>query len=151
VLDLATNQVSTFVADRGHFKSVEGHRYIVYLRAADVHGVQRMGLDGSGMFHCSTDVGRNGVYYEAEVAIPASIQHREFINTAVAPTLQALVVVMKPDIGAFDYFRISGGFHHYNGMPESLEFFAFSGVMTFSATATNSRGDLRTATLTTAP
>ncbi len=123
VLDVQTNEVSTFAADRGHFKSVEGHRYIVFIRASDVHGVQTVGLDGSGMFKCAV----------------------------LAPTLQALVVVMKPDIGAFDYFRLSGGFHHFNGMPQSMEFFAYSGVMTFTATASNRGGDVQTASLTTAP
>ena len=152
VLDVQTNEVSTFAADRGHFKSVEGHRYIVFIRASDVHGVQTVGLDGSGMFKCATDPDRNGVYYEPSGLLPVSIQHQEFTNHSVlAPTLQALVVVMKPDIGAFDYFRLSGGFHHFNGMPQSMEFFAYSGVMTFTATASNRGGDVQTASLTTAP
>jgi hypothetical protein len=151
VLDVGTSEVAEFAADGGHFKSLEGHRYIVFVRAADVHGVQRIALDGSGMFHCSTDVDRDGIYHESVLPLPASIPHQELVNTGVAPTLQAMIVVMKPDIGAFDYFRLSGGFHHFNGTSENLEYFAFSGLMTFSATAINSRGDRRSALLTTAP
>lgn len=151
VLDVGTSEVVEFAADGGHFKSLPGHRYIVFMRATDVQGVQRVTLDGSGMFRCTTDPDRDGVYHEAVLPLPASIPHQEFVNTGVAQTLQALIVVMKPDIGAFDYFRLSGGFHHFNGTSENLEYFAFAGLMTFSATAGNSRGDRRSATLTTAP
>jgi hypothetical protein len=150
VLDVGTNEVAQFAADGGHFQSLEGHRYIVFVRAADVNGVQRAALDGFGMFRCSTDADKDGVFHEAELPLPASIPHQEIVSTGGAPTLQTLVAVMKPDIGAFDYFRLSGGFHHFNGTSENLEYFAFSGLMTFSAAATNSRGDRRTASLTTA-
>jgi hypothetical protein len=150
VVDVGTSEVTEFAAEGGHFKSLPGHRYLVVVRTSDVHGVQGIGLDGSGMFHCSTDPDRDGVYHEAVLPLPVSIKHGAFVNTGVAPRLQSLVVIMKPDIGAFDYFRLSAGFHHFNGTPASLEYFAFAGLMTFSAAATNSRGDRVVATLTTA-
>lgn len=149
VFDLVTSEVTEFDIDGGHFISLPGHRYLVIVRAADALGVQRITLDGSGHFRCATDADRNGISYEAALPLPASIPHQEFGNTGVAPTAQDLLVVMKPDIGAFDYFKLSGGFHHFNGTPHNLEYFAFSGLMTFSATGANSRGDRRTASLTT--
>lgn len=151
VVDVGTQEVLEFPAEGRHFRSLPGHRYLVFVRATDVHGVQRLTLDGAGMFRCATDVDRDGVYHEAVLPLPASIPHVEFVYPGIAQTLHSLVVIMKPDIGAFDYFRLSAGFHHFNGTSESLEYFAFSGLMTFSATAVNSRGDRRTAVLTTAP
>ena len=139
------------MAEGGHFKSLEGHRYIVFVRVTDVHGVQRIALDGSGMFRCATDIDRDGVFHEAVLPLPASISHQEFVNAGVAPRLHTVIAVMKPDLGAFDYFRLSGGFHHFQGTSARLEYFAFSGLMTFSATAASSRGDRRAAVLTTAP
>jgi hypothetical protein len=149
VFDLGTSEVTAFDMNGGHFTSLPGRRYLVILRTADESGVQRITLDGSGSFRCGTDPDRNGISYEAALPLPASIPHLEFGNTGKAPTAQDLVVVMKPDIGAFDYFKLSCGFHHFNGTPHNLEYFAFSGLMTFSATAANSRGDRRTASLTT--
>ncbi|MEA2327745.1 MAG: hypothetical protein QOE68_2704 [Thermoanaerobaculia bacterium] len=149
VFDLGTSEVTEFDNDGGHFTSLPGHRYLVILRTADVSGLQRITLDGSGNFRCATDVDRNGISYEAALPLPASIPHLEFGNTGKARTAQDLFVVMKPDIGAFDYFKLSCGFHHFNGTPHNLEYFAFSGLMTFSATGANSRGDRRTASLTT--
>ena len=151
VLDLVTNAVAEFDAAGGHFTSVPGHRYIIFVRVADIKGVQKITLDGSGMFRCATEPDNNGVSYEAALPLRASIPHQEFGNTGVAPTLHALVVVMQPDIGAFEYSKLSAGFHHFNGTPKSLEYFAFSGVMTFSATAANSLGDRIKSSLTTSP
>jgi hypothetical protein len=151
VLDLATSAVTEFDAAGGHFKSVPGHRYIVFIRVADVKGVQRITLDGSGMFRCATDPDSNGVSYEAALPLRVSIPHQEFGNTGTAPTLQDLIVVMQPDIGAFDYSKLSAGFHHFNGTPKTLEYFAFSGVMTFLATAANSLGHRMESSLTTSP
>jgi hypothetical protein len=149
VLDLTTSEVEQFDADGGHFRSLPGHRYLVIIRVADVTGVQRITLDGSGMFRCATDPDGSGISFESTLPLPASIPHQEFGNTGVAPTLQDLIVVMKPDIGAFDYFKLSAGFHHFNGTPKSLEYFVFSGTMTFSATGANSHGETLAAKLTT--
>jgi hypothetical protein len=151
VLDLATSTVEEFDAEGGHFQSVPGHRYIIFVRVADVKGVQRITLDGSGMFRCATDPDANGNSYESVLPFPISIPHQEFGNTGAAPTLRDLIVVMQPDIGAFEYSRLSGGFHHLNGTPRRMEYFAISGVMTFTATAANSLGDRIASTLTTAP
>jgi hypothetical protein len=149
VLDLATSQVIELAVEGGHFESLPGHRYLVVIRAADVHGVRMMTLDGSGMFRCATDPDRDGIFHEAVLPLPASVPHQQFSSATASPTLQSQIVIMKPDIGAFDYFRLSAGFHHFNGTAENLEYFAYSGIMTFSATATNARGDRRSASLTT--
>jgi hypothetical protein len=149
VVDVGSSEATEFAADGGHFTSRPGNRYLVILRAADTQGVQSIALDGSGVFRCATEPDKKGIFHEASLPLPASIPHQSFVNTGTAPTLQDLVVVMKPDIGVFDYFKLSGGFHHFQGTSQSLEYFAFSGLMTFSATATNSRGDRRVASLTT--
>ena len=151
VVDVETSEATQFAADGGHFKSIRGHRYIVSFRAVDAHGVKILTLDGSGIFQCSTDPDKSGIFHTAVNPLPASIPHQQFVENGAAPTLQDLIVVMKPDIGAFDYFRLSGGLHHFQGTSENLEYFADSGLMTFSATATNSRRDKRTASLTTSP
>ena len=152
VLDLTTNAVTTFPADGGHFAS-KGQRFLVFVRATDVHGVQFMSLDASGLFRCGTDpaLDRERTSYELPVAVPLSLPHHEFIASGAAPGLQSLLVTMQPDIGAFDYFRLSAGFRKLANMSNSLEFTAFAGVMTFSAVAINSRGDRVTCSLTTAP
>jgi hypothetical protein len=149
VFDFVTCDVAEFDAEGGHFTSLPGHRYLVIVRVADIRGIQRITLDGSGMFRCGTEPDKNGVSYEPVLPLPASIPHQEFGNTGVAPTLQDLIVMMKPDIGAFDYFKLSCGFHHFNGTPQNLEYFAFSGLMTFSATCANSHGDSLAGSLTT--
>jgi hypothetical protein len=149
VLDFGTNEGLQFDASGGHFTSLPGHRYLVTARVVDATGIQKITLDGSGRFRCATDPNSNGTSFEASLPQPASIPHQEFANSGAAPTLQDLIVVMKPDIGAFDYFKLSCGFHNFNGTPGNMEYFAFSGPMTFSATATNTRGDRLTASLTT--
>jgi hypothetical protein len=65
VLDLATSTVEAFDVEGGHFQSVQGHRYIIFVRAADVRGVQRITLDGSGMFRCATEPDANGNSYNS--------------------------------------------------------------------------------------
>lgn len=150
VFDILTNEVTQFDSDGGHFRSLEGHRYLIFVRAIDhKYGVQKVSLDGSGVFRCATDVDRNGIYHEAVLPLFASVPHQQTVYSVPAP-LHSLVVVMAPDIGAFDYFRLSGGFHHLQGTSGSLEYFAFSGLMTFSATATNGKGFVSMASLTTA-
>lgn len=150
VLDLETNVTTQFDADGGHFQSLDGHRYLVFIRVAATKGVQRITLDGSGRFGCATVPDGKGESFQAPNSLPASVQHQEFVASGAPPTLQDLVVVMNPDIGAFDYFELSGGFHQFN-TPNSLEYFAFEGLMTFSATAANAGGDQGVASLTTSP
>ena len=151
VLDLQTSETTTFDATGGHFPSVQGHRYLVAVRVSDAVGIQKITLDGSGRFRAATKPDNHGVDFEAATTIPASIPHQEFVNSDTAPTLQDLIALMKPDIGAFDYYELSCGFHHFEQTSANLEYFAIGGVMTFSATAVNSRGDVATASLTTSP
>jgi hypothetical protein len=152
VLDLTTDQVSTFPSEGGHFAS-RGQRFLIFARATDVHGVQFMSQDGAGVFRCATDqdLDRERRSFELPTAVPVSLPHHEFKAVSAAPTLQSLVVTMNPDIGAFDYFKLSAGFRQLLGMPSSLEFTAFAGTMTFTATAISSRGDRITGSLTTSP
>lgn len=151
VFDVLTNEVAQFDADGGHFASLPGHRYLVIVRFSDPRGVEKMTLDGSGAFRCVTEPDRNGQEHEPALALKISIPHQEFGNTGKAPTLQDLIVVMKPDIGAFDYFRLSAGYRFFNETNEKLEYFAYSGLMTFSATGVNSKGYSITGSLTTSP
>jgi hypothetical protein len=58
---------------------------------------------------------------------------------------------MNPDIGAFDYSQLLGGWRTFSGSPEKFPLLAYQGVMTFSGTAMNSRGDVRAASLTCSP
>jgi hypothetical protein len=152
VLDLTTNEVTTFPSEGGHFVS-RGQRFLIFARATDVHGVQFMSQDAAGVFRCGTDpaLDRERISYELPTAVPLSLPHHEFRAVGPAPGLQALVVTMNPDIGGFDYFQLSAGFRQLHGMPNSLEFTAFAGTMTFTATAISSRGDRITASLTTSP
>jgi hypothetical protein len=149
VLDFGTNEGSQFDASGGHFPSLPGHRYLVTARVADATGVQKITLDGSGIFQCSTDQDIHGEFSQSEFPLPGSVPHQEFVNAGVAPNSQALIVTMKPDIGAFDYFKLVCGFKHIDGTSENMPYFAHSGLMTFSATATNTRGDRLTGSLTT--
>jgi hypothetical protein len=150
VWDLDADAATTFEADGGHFQSLPGHRYIIIVRAADVQGIKRITLDGSGMFQSSPIPDKAGSF-QAPFLLPASIQHAEHVSAGTTEKFNNLVVIMKPDIGAFVYSRLSCGFHHFGNTPASLEYFADNGLMKFSATAINGRGDIRTATLTTAP
>jgi hypothetical protein len=152
VFDLQTSEVKVFDTEGGHFTCIPGNRYLVILRVADVKkGVQRITLDGSGMFRCATEPDNRGQSFESALPLPISIPHRSFSNTGAAPTLQDLIVVMKPDIGAFNYSKLSAGFHHFSNTPRSMEYFAFAGSMTFSAAASNSRGESLNASLTISP
>jgi hypothetical protein len=152
VFDYTTNEEIEFDAIGGHFQSIDGHRYLVVVRVQDVGGVQKITLDGSGRFDSASDPDKNGTSYGAPERLPASIPRQEFTNSGVAPTLQDLIVVMNPDIGAvFDYFKLSCGFHFYNNMVEKREFLAADGLMTFSATSMNSARFTSLASLTTSP
>jgi hypothetical protein len=145
VFDVGTSDVLTFDSPGGHFQSAQGHRYLVFLRVSDKKGVQRIGLDGSGYFRCASLDGNTVDSSARQLSIP----HQEYVNTGVAPSLQDLVVIMWHDIGAFNYFALSGGFRYNSG--KKTEVFAYSGVMTFSGSAVNSRGDMSATTLTTSP
>ena len=152
VYDYTTQEATNFDAYGGHFQSIDGHSYLVVVRVQDDTGVQKITLDGFGKFRCSTYPDKDGVEYEAPFPLPASIPHQEFNNTGTNPTYQVLIALMNPSIGAaFDYFKLSGGFHHYNNTPGNLEYFAFDGLMTFSAISTNLSGGESSASLTTSP
>jgi len=151
IFDFNTHEPTDFDANSGHFQSLAGHRYLVVVRAQDDRGVQKMTLEGSGNFQCATNPDEHGVEFQAPHPLPASILHHEFNNSGVAPTLQELVVIMNPDIGAFEYDKLSCGFHHFGGTPGELEYFAFDGLMTFSATSENTLGFTSSASLTTSP
>ncbi len=137
-------------ANNGHFVSLPGHRYLVVLRAEDGSGVSKITLDGSGTFDAWTIPTSSGVTYEAPYHLQGSIPHQEFNSHDHAPSLQDLVVIMDPDIGAWEYESLSCGHHAFGGIG-SQEYFAVSGVMTFSGTALNVFGRESKATLTTTP
>ncbi len=151
VLDFNTNEASDFDATGGHFQSLSGHRYLVVVRAQDdLFSVQKMTLDGFGEFQCANLDEHSLQQIPAPHPLLASIPHQEFNNSGVAPTLQELVVIMDPDIGAFEYDKLSCGFHAFGAHGE-LEYIAFDGLMTFSATSVNSKGFTSSASLTTSP
>ena len=146
VFDTTTGQNIPVATDGGYFKCLEAHKYNIIIRANDTRGVQTISLDGSGMFKASTEPDKNGIYYTAEGLMGASIPHQEFVNKLlIAPTTHEL------SVNGFDYFHLSCGIHHLNGMPEPREFFPFDGVMTFRVTATDRNGDIMLTTLSTAP
>ena len=148
VTDLTTGATRTFASDGGHFKSEQGHKYAVYLDASYSQGIQKLTLDGSGSFACVTDPDRGGIAYDSPGPLTISTPHQEFDNPT-APILppKSKELVLNP----FDYFALSAGFHHYGNMPSSMEFFAVSGTMTFTATAVGSHGVTSSGSLTTAP
>jgi hypothetical protein len=151
VYDFTTLTAISFSADGGHFTSVPGRRYLVTLRVEDTLGIEKVTLDGSGKFEAWTDddpAKQTGTHKAPEL-LPASIQHQEFDNRGMAPQLQSLIVIMNPDIGAWEYDRLSCGVHAWSGVQE--EYFAVSGLMTFSGTSSNVVGRSSSASLTTSP
>jgi hypothetical protein len=148
VVDLFSNTV-ILATDGGHFKSVKGHKYDIRATATDPHGVEKMTLSGTGSFTVASDVD-DAPQLEH---IQGSVASEEFTNNKIlAPTSHMLKVTMHPDIGGFDYDQISVGMKKIGAMKEPAEFFAVSGTMTFTATATDKRlGDVLTITLDTAP
>lgn len=138
-----------FDAVGGHFPSSAGGRYLVTVQAADPSGVERMTLDGSGMFDASSEPDEKGNESIPTLRMRASIPHQEWVNSGTAPTSHPLIVVMNPDIGAWDYSELSCGYHDLNGDTGKVEYFATGGVMTFLATGVNSAGFVTEASLTT--
>jgi hypothetical protein len=147
VLDLQQGSVQNFDASGGHFQSQFGQQYLVTLRVVDSTGIESITLEGSGLFDAQAAEDKDGNAPILDLRAPASVPRQSFTRSGTAPTLQDLVVVMKPDIGAFDYYKLSCGRHGVS----NLEFFAFDGLMTFTATATNSSGFSEKAELTTSP
>lgn len=150
VWDYTAMSGSNYPASGGHFTSIPGHRYLVVLRAEDGLGVESLTLDGSGMFDAYSDPDADHNTHHAPEPLPASIPHQEFENPQGqnAPTVQDLVVIMDPDIGAWEYDRLSCGFHIW-GTTGPLEYFAADGTMTFSGTSSDRIGRRTTASLTT--
>jgi hypothetical protein len=148
VVDLFNNTVIP-APDGGHFKSVKGHKYDIRATATDPHGVEKMTLSGTGSFTVASDVDDAPQIEHVQ----GSVASEEFTNENIlAPTSHMLKVVMHPDIGGFDYDQISVGMKKIGAMKQPAEFFAVSGTMTFTATATAKRfGDVLTITLGTAP
>ena len=150
VYDETAQEPFNFDADGGHLTTVPGHRYLIVLKAQDDQGIENVTLDGDGMFDAATDPDSRGQSEQAPNRLPAHIARQEFNNHAEAPKVQDLFVVMDPDIGAFDYGRISCGVHNFGGSG-SLEYFAYSGTMTFVGASTNSSGGQSSASLTASP
>jgi hypothetical protein len=150
VYDFTTLSAQNFPSTGGHFTSEPGHRYFVTLRVEDAIGIHQISLDGSGKFEAWTDPDANGTTLKAPEVLPASIPHQEFNMRGSAPHLQDLIVVMQPDIGAWEYDRLSCGTHPW-GSTGPTEYFAVSGLMTFVGTSSNEIGRDSTASLTTSP
>ena len=87
VLDLQTNETSTFDAVGGHFPSSAGGRYLVTVQAADPSGVERMTLDGSGMFDASSEPDEKGNESIPTLRMRASVPHQEWVNSGSAPDI----------------------------------------------------------------
>jgi hypothetical protein len=150
VYDFTAMSNHNFGARGGHFPSIPGHRYLVTLRVEDGFGIEKITLEGSGRFEAWTDPDADGTTYKAPESLPGSIPRQEFDNHGQAPSLEDLIVIMKPDIGAWEYDRLSCGTHAW-GTTGPLEYFAVSGLMTFTGTSSNIYGRDGSASLTTSP
>jgi len=144
--------IGQYPATGGNFTSIPFHRYLVALRVQDVFGIQKITLDGSGTFEAATPPDSQDTVWVAPNPLPASIPHQEFDNQGTDPQFQDLIVIMSPEIGVWEYDLLSCGVYEFGGGPTGpQEYFAVSGVMTFSGTSSNVLGRESLASLATSP
>lgn len=143
--------VGQYPATGGNFTSVPYHRYLVALRVQDAFGIQKITLDGAGEFEAATRPDSQGLVWVAPNPLPASIPHQEFDAQGTEPQFQDLIVTMSPEIGAWEYDLLSCGVQDFGGPPEPEEYFAVSGIMTFTGSSRSILGRESVASLTTSP
>ncbi|MGF6440116.1 hypothetical protein [Paraburkholderia youngii] len=136
--EAAVGPADTFGASADPIQLTAGKQYTIALLADNPGGVKQIVLDGSGTFICSTPP-ISGVVYTAPDKLPVSLPHQQ--SDLTPDSMNQVVTHTFLLLADFDVTKLSCGIQCYSGpTPACQEYFAYSGTLNLTGSASNYYG-----------